>query len=94
MLYNEKGELIPWLAESWKMSEDGRQWTFNLRKGVKWHNGDPFTSADVKFSFERFISDAAKSSWSPMHRQTVDQIETPDDYTVRVLAKVAAVRVL
>jgi peptide/nickel transport system substrate-binding protein len=87
MLYNEKGELIPWLAESWKMSEDGRQWTFNLRKGVKWHNGDPFTSADVKFSFERFISDAAKSSWSPMHRQTVDQIETPDDYTVRVLAK-------
>ena len=54
MLYNEKGELIPWLAESWKMSEDGRQWTFNLRKGVKWTNGDEFTSADVKFSFERY----------------------------------------
>jgi peptide/nickel transport system substrate-binding protein len=87
MLYNERGELIPWLAESWKMSEDGRQWTFNLRKGVKWHNGDELTSADVKFSFERFISEPAKSAWSPMHRQTVDQIETPDDYTVRVLAK-------
>src|SRR5215831_18585650 len=87
MLYNEKGELIPWLAESWKMSEDGRQWTFNLRKGVKWTNGDDFTSADVKFSIERFVSDAAKSAWSPMHRQTVDQVETPDDYTVRVQAK-------
>jgi peptide/nickel transport system substrate-binding protein len=87
MLYNEKGELIPWLAESWKMSEDGRQWTFNLRKGVKWTNGDDFTSADVKFSFERFVSDASKSAWSPMHRQTVDQVETPDDYTVKVVAK-------
>ena len=87
MLYNEKGELIPWLAESWKMSEDGRQWTFNLRKGVKWTNGDALTSADVKFSIERFVSDASKSAWSPMHRQTVEQIETPDDYTVRVPAK-------
>ena len=87
MLYNEQGQLIPWLAESWKMTEDGRQWTFNLRRGVKWTNGDDFTSADVKFTIERFISDAAKSAWSPMHRQTVDQVETPDPYTVRVLAK-------
>jgi peptide/nickel transport system substrate-binding protein len=87
MLYNEQGELIPWLAESWQMTEDGRQWTFKLRKGVKWSNGDDFTSADVKFSFERFVSDASKSAWSPMHRQTVDQIETPDDLTVKVVAK-------
>jgi len=87
MLYNEQGELIPWLAESWQMSEDGRQWTFKLRKGVKWTNGDDLTSADVKFSFERFVSDTAKSAWSPMHRQTIDQIETPDDLTVKVVAK-------
>jgi peptide/nickel transport system substrate-binding protein len=87
MTYNEQGELIPWLAESWQMSEDGRQWTFKIRKGVKFSNGDDLTSADVKFSFERFVSDVSKSAWSPMHRQTVEQVETPDDLTVKVVAK-------
>lgn len=87
MHYNEKGELIPYLAESWKMSEDGRQWTFNLRKDVKWSNGDPFTSADVAFTFQRFVTDESKSAWSPMHRQTIERVETPDPYTVRVVAK-------
>src|SRR5262252_1304317 len=38
--YDEKGNLTPWLAESWDMSPDGLTWTFNLRKGVKWTNGD------------------------------------------------------
>ena len=78
---------MPWLAESFSMSPDGKLWTFNLRKGVKWSNGDEFTSDDVKFSFERYISDASKSAWSPLHRQTVDHIETPDKYTVQVYAK-------
>jgi peptide/nickel transport system substrate-binding protein len=87
MLYNEKGELIPALAESWSMSPDGRQWTFNLRKGVKWSNGDDFTSADVALTFQRFVSDESKSAWSPMHRQTVERVETPDANTVKVFAK-------
>jgi len=41
------------LAESWSESEDGRVYEFILRKGLKFHNGDPFTAEDVKFSFER-----------------------------------------
>jgi peptide/nickel transport system substrate-binding protein len=85
--YNQNGELIPWLAESWEMSKDGRLWTFKLRKNVKFSNGDDFTSADAKFSIERFVSDQSKSAWSPMHRQTVDHVETPDAYTVQVSAK-------
>src|SRR5689334_19706571 len=40
----------PCLAESWTMSRDGRVWEFVLRKGVKFHNGDPVTAEDVKFS--------------------------------------------
>ena len=75
--YDEKGNLIPWLAESWDMSPDGLLWTFNLRKGVKLTDGDELTAADVKFSIERYASDASTSAWSPMHRQTVDQVEAP-----------------
>ena len=85
--YDPQGNILPWLAESFSMSPDGKLWTFNLRKGVKWTNGDDFTSDDVSFSIQRYISDDAKSAWSPLQRQTVDHIETPDPNTVLVYAK-------
>ncbi len=50
----------PSLAESWTMSKDGLTYEFVLRKGIKFHNGDPITSEDVKFSFERYRGAAAK----------------------------------
>src|SRR5438105_2431061 len=46
--------LAPSLAQSWSMGEDGRSYDFVLRDGTKFHNGDPVTAADVKFSFERY----------------------------------------
>src|SRR5512132_3650889 len=48
------------LAESWTMSKDGLTYEFVLRRGVKFHNGDPVTADDVKFSFERYHGAAAK----------------------------------
>src|SRR5207244_2481832 len=54
------GDNTPSLAESWTMSKDGLTYEFVLRKGVKFHNGDPVTAEDVKFSFERYHGAAAK----------------------------------
>src|SRR5688500_14047454 len=50
----------PSLAESWKESADGKSYEFKLRPGLKFHNGDPLTTEDVKFSFERYKGAAAK----------------------------------
>src|SRR5882672_11632899 len=54
------GKLYPGLATEWKL-EGPTTWRFKLRQGVKFHNGDPLTSADVKYSFERTYDPAAKT---------------------------------
>jgi len=52
--------LAPCLAESWSVSPDGLTYEFVLRRGVRFHNGDPLTAEDVKFSFERYRGAAAR----------------------------------
>jgi peptide/nickel transport system substrate-binding protein len=54
------GDNTPSLAESWSVSKDGLSYEFVLRKGTKFHNGDPVTAEDVKFSFERYKGAGAK----------------------------------
>ncbi|MBI2910355.1 MAG: ABC transporter substrate-binding protein [Chloroflexi bacterium] len=80
---NEK--LIPDLAEEWDVSQQGTLYTFTLRKGVKWHDGKPLTAADVKFSLDR-IRKPPQGVASPRKSllQSVREIETPDDYTVKI----------
>ncbi len=55
--HDETTELVPGLAERWETSQDGRTWTFHLRKDVKFHDGTPFDADAVIFSFERMILD-------------------------------------
>ena len=69
--------LAPSLAESWTASQDGINYKFILRKGVKFHNGDTLTSEDVKFSFERYRGNSAKQI-----KDRVAAVETPDTHTV------------
>lgn len=68
------------LAESWKVSDDNLTWTFNLQKDVKWHDGEPFTSQDVKYSYETFL-EANMGMYSDFLKG-ITSIETPDDHTV------------
>src|SRR3954449_11467622 len=68
----------PSLAESWTESEDGLSYEFKLRPNLKFHNGDPVTAEDVKFSFDRYKGAAA----TQLHER-VKEVEIVDPHTVR-----------
>jgi peptide/nickel transport system substrate-binding protein len=70
------------LAESWTESPDGLAYQFKLRRGLKFHNGDPVTADDVKFSFERYNGAGAKEL-----RAHVQRVEILDPLTVRFILK-------
>ncbi|WP_044748531.1 ABC transporter substrate-binding protein [Bacillus alveayuensis] len=77
------GELEGDLAKEYSISEDGKVYTFKLHEGVKFHNGDPLTSKDVKYSIERIIANEVRAP----QFEFVEKIETPDDHTVVITLK-------
>jgi peptide/nickel transport system substrate-binding protein len=80
----DKGGLGPGVAERWVMSEDGLSWTFYLRSGQTFHNGDPLTAGDVKFSLERQMSPKSLAAAAGSMRRSIKSIDIVDDLTVRV----------
>ena len=79
------GSFKPALAEKWDVSADGKVYTFSLKSGVKFHSGKDFTSADVKYTFERWLSiEKAPNAYTI---KPIDKIETPDAQTVRFTLK-------
>ena len=82
---NDQGEIEPLLATEWSASEDGLAYTFRLREGVKFHNGETMTSADVVYSFERCMSQAPlETYYAP-----IDHVEASGDNTVVFTLKYA-----
>jgi peptide/nickel transport system substrate-binding protein len=87
LLYNgligqdERGQPVPELAESWQVEQDGAIYRFRLRQGVTWHDGRPFTAADVKFSFEEVLLKYHARTKASMAGAIVG-IDAPDDRTV------------
>lgn len=81
---NTDGTIVPALAESWTVSPDGLIWTFKLRRNVVFHNGQPFTSKDVRASLER-IKDEATASPKRSEFAAIKEIRTPDAATVVIV---------
>ncbi len=79
------------LAERWTLSPDGKTYTFHLKKGVKWHDGQPFTSADVKATLDRVLNPNTKSPrCGSMLKPVVAGVEAVDPHTVQVALKFPA----
>ena len=74
------------LAESWEISPDNLVITFHLRKGVKWHDGAPFTAEDVLFTYQTYIDPQVPTAYAENYRQ-VDKVEILDPLTLRVSYK-------
>lgn len=79
IVQGEDLELYPGLAESWE-ALDETTWQFNLRKGVKWHNGDDFTAHDVVWTYERFVTLPAQSAF--LLDGIMESVEAIDDHTI------------
>lgn len=79
------GKVIPWLAEKWETSADGKTVTFNLRKGVKYHDGSPFDAESVKWNIDRYRT--AEGSARSGELAPVENVEAVDASTVRFTLK-------
>jgi ABC-type transport system substrate-binding protein len=75
------GSVVPFLAKSWTISEDGRTYRFTLQPGVKFHNGKVMTASDIVANIER-IRDKVKGGWLTSTFKTVENLEAPDNVTV------------
>lgn len=78
---NEDGSLEPGLAKRWEVNDDETEITFYLQEGVKFHNGEPFTSESVKFTLERLRDNPEMARSRTLGPDQIDRVEIIDDYT-------------
>lgn len=72
----------PGLAESWETSDDGLTWTFDIREGVQWSDGEPLTAADIAFTYSRILDGGPEAGTWSSYLASVTSAEAPDDTTV------------
>ena len=81
-----QGNIQPNLAESWEISREGRLYTFRLRRGVKFHNGQEMTAEDVRFSME-YTMNPKNGAYGFSQLSLVERVEVPEKYRIRVSLK-------
>jgi peptide/nickel transport system substrate-binding protein len=83
---DQNGQFVPGLATSWKVSPDGKVYTFQLRKGVKYHNGEDFNAQVAKWNLERAMGEKTVNP-HPEYFRGIAEIKTPDAYTLVTVLK-------
>ena len=83
---DRNGRFIPGLATRWDVSPDGKNYTFHLRKGVTFHNGEPFNAQVAKWNIERASAEGTKNA-HPEFFRVIEKIETPDANTLKLTLK-------
>ncbi|MEM9011321.1 MAG: ABC transporter substrate-binding protein [Pseudomonadota bacterium] len=81
--FAEDGAIVPGLAESWEISDDGLIYTFTLRQGVTFHDGSSFEAADVVFSLDRARGEESTNAQKALYTG-IESVEAVDDHTVRI----------
>lgn len=84
--YDKDINLVGSLAESWEIKDEGIRIIFHLQKDVKWHDGIPFTSKDVEFTYKKLIDPDVKTAYSGDFEK-IKELNIIDDYTVEVIYK-------
>ena len=83
---DREGKIVPALARDYKISENGKEYTFTLKKGVKFHDGKPFDAEDVKFTFDRLM-DPKTGTAHPEYYRDIDSVQAADSHTVKIKLK-------
>ncbi len=87
LAFDETGAFIPALAESYEISDDNITYTFHLKEGVTFHDGNPFTAADVKYTYEKPAGLSGGEALSSTISAALEKVETPDDFTAVLTLK-------
>jgi len=87
-------QMVPVLAESWDISADHLTYTFHLKTGIHWQDGEPFTARDVLFSFERIQDPKVDAAHLRNYYRDIEKLEVLDDYTVRYHYRIPYFRAL
>jgi peptide/nickel transport system substrate-binding protein len=81
------GKIIPALVKKYSISKDGKEYTFILKKGVRFHDGKSFDAEDVKFTFERLMDVQKTGTAHPEYYKDIDELQVVDSHTVKIKLK-------
>ena len=86
VMFDQKGEIHPWLAESWSANANSSEWTFKIRRGVKFHDGRELTANDVVWSVKHMIDPANGAAGQGQLSSNVRDAVALDNYTVKLIS--------